>query len=90
MTPALVDVLLRSSQKCQTPIGRRKNCKLDYLRRELSSCVGSGPTLADGVEFSMPEALKLGTTTLDQLRVQDTSGQDLFSLMAQLKSLSDG
>jgi hypothetical protein len=38
----------------------------------------------------MPEALKLGTTTLDQLRVQDTSGQDLFSLMAQLKSLSDG
>lgn len=55
---------------------------------EASTPVESGPTLADGVEFSMPEALKLDATTLDQLRVQDTSGQDLSALMAQLKSLS--
>ena len=55
---------------------------------EASTRVESSPTLADGVEFSMPEALKLDATTLDQLRVQDTSGQDLSALMAQLKSLS--
>ena len=55
---------------------------------EASPCFESGPTLADGVEFSMPEALKLDATTLDQLRVQDTSGQDLSALMTQLKSLS--
>jgi hypothetical protein len=55
---------------------------------EASTRIESSPTLADGVEFSMPEALKLDTTTLDQLRVQDTSGQDLSALMAQLKSLS--
>ena len=55
---------------------------------EASTRVESGPTLADGVEFSMPEALKLDATTLDQLSVQDTSGQDLSALMTQLKSLS--
>lgn len=55
---------------------------------EASTRVDSGPTLADGIEFSMPEALKLDATTLDQLRVQDNSGQDLSALMAQLKSLS--